>query len=351
MRVAPTLALALLPLVAPFASGVASAPQTVERTVYLMGTRAGLVVHATDRVAAVGQLDQMVQSLERTEAELSTWRSDSVLSAVNRQPVGELLELPPPVCALWGELTAWYRATDGAFDPAIGSLIEAWGLREGGRRPSTSDLAAAVDVSGWAHLRFDAAVCHATRVVAVTIDAGAFGKGEALRRLARAQLAGAARWMVDLGGQIAVSEMSHAGGWPVAIAHPARRAEAALEVTLRSGSLATSGASERSYEVEGGVVAHILDPRTGRPLHRPESVTVWHEDALTADILSTALYVMGPEAGLRYADEHRLAAVFLAPAGEAADAAVALGASRAFRQRFPVVRVTDAVGSWQGADE
>ena len=335
MRVAPTLVIALLLFAPPFASGVGSTPQTVERTVYLMGTRAVLVVDTTDRVAALRKLDQMVQSLERTEAELSTWRSDSVLSAVNRQPVGEPLDLPPPVCALWDTLTVWNRATDGAFDPAIGSLIEAWGLREGGRRPSTSDLAAAVDASGWAHLRFDAAVCHATRVVAVTVDAGAFGKGEALRRLARIRPAGATRWMVDLGGQIAVSEVSHAGGWTVAIAHPARRAEAAIEVTLRSGSLATSGASERLYEVEGGIVAHILDPRTGRPLHWPESVTVWHEDPLAADILSTALYVMGPEEGLRYADEHWLAAVFLAPAGEAGGAAVALRASRAFRQRFP----------------
>lgn len=83
------------------------------------------------------------------------------------------------------------------------------------------------------------------------------------------------------------------------------------------------------------MVAHILDPRTGQPLYRPESVTVWHADALIADILSTALYVLGPEAGLRYADEHELAALFLAPVGRGARASVTLLASPAFRQRFP----------------
>ena len=334
MRVATTLALALLPLVSHLPThAAASIPYVVERTVYLMGTRATLVVYGTDRAAALRTLEQLVRSLERTEAELSTWRSDSVLSAVNRQPVGEPLELPAPVCALWAELTAWHRATDGAFDPAVGALSEVWGLREAGRRPSPGELAAARAATGLTHVRFEATACQVTRLVDVTIDAGGFGKGEALLRLLR-QPAGGGVWMINLGGQIAVSGVPPAGPWPVAIAHPARRAEIGLEIALDGGSLATSGASERSYDVDGGTVAHILAPRTGRPLHRPESVTVWHEDPLAADILSTALYVMGREVGLRYADEHRLAAMFLAPAGEAADAAVTLRASRAFRQRF-----------------
>ena len=338
MRVATTVALALLTLV-PLLSLVssrpaASTPYAVERTVYVMGTRATLVIHATDRVAALRQLDQMVRSVEQTEAELSTWRTNSTLSAVNRHPVGEPLELPAPVCALWGELTAWHRATHGAFDPAVGALIEAWGLRESGRRPLPGELAAARAVSGFTRFRFEASACRVTRQVDVTLDAGAFGKGEALRRLLQLPARGGF-WMADLGGQFAVSGAPPAGAWPVAIAHPARRAESTLEVALDGGSLATSGASERAYEIEGGMVAHILDPRTGRPLHRPESVTVWHEDPLTADILSTALYVLGPEAGLRYADEHGFAALFLAPSSGGGRESVARHASRAFRHRFP----------------
>ena len=339
MRVATTVALALLPFVSLpslcWPRATASTPHAVQRTVYLMGTRATLVLFTTARAAGLRQLEAMVRSLERTEAELSTWRTDSVLSTLNRQPVGEPVELPAAVCALWGELTAWHRATDGAFDPAVGALSEAWGLRAAGRHPSPGQLAAARAVTGLTHFQFEASACRVTRLVDVTLDAGAFGKGEALRRLVR-QPAGGGSWMVDLGGQIVVSGAPPAGGWPIAIAHPARRAETAVEITLESGSLATSGASERSYETAGGMVAHILDPRTGRPLHRPGSVTVWHEDALTADILSTALYVLGPEVGRRYADEHGFAALFLAPARGDRESVV-LRASRAFRQRFPAV--------------
>ena len=341
MKVATIVAFALLP----FLSGVtASTPTIVERTVYLMGTRARLVLLATDRAAGLRRLEAMVESLEQTEAELSTWRTDSVLSAVNRQPIGEPTRLPAPVCALWGELTAWHRATHGAFDPALGALSAAWGLREAGRRASPGELAAARAVTGLTHFRFEASTCRVTRLVDVTLDAGAFGKGEALRRLLRLP-GGSGFWMVDLGGQIVVSGTRPAGAWPVAIAHPGRRAEIAMEVAVDGGSLATSGASERSYEIEGGMIAHIVDPRTGRPLHRPESVTVWHQDALTADILSTALYVMGPEAGLRYADEHGFAVLFLAPAGRGARESVTRLASPAFRQRFPAV--ADDPVPWQ----
>ncbi len=337
MRVATTVALALLPLGSPLppvsSRPPASTPYAVERTVYVMGTRATLVVHASDRVTALRQLDQMVRSMERTEAELSTWQTDSVLGAVNSHPIGAPLELPAAVCALWSELTAWHRATDGAFDPAVGALSEAWGLRDAGRRPSPRALAAARAVSGLTHFRFDAAACRVTRLVDVTLDAGAFGKGEALRRLLRSP-AGGGVWMADLGGQIAVSGAPPHGAWSVGIAHPARRAESVLEIALDGGSLATSGASERSHEIEGAMVAHIIDPRSGQPLHRPETVTVWHEDALTADILSTALYVLGPEAGLRYADEHGFAALFLAPSSDGGRESVALTASLAFRHRF-----------------
>ncbi|MDP6582683.1 MAG: FAD:protein FMN transferase [Vicinamibacterales bacterium] len=335
MRVAATIAFALLALLPLSAVTVtlASTPDLVERTVYLMGTRATLVLLATDRATGMRRLEGMVRSLERTEAELSTWRTDSVLSTVNRQPVGEPFQLPAPICALWGELTTWHQATEGAFDPAVRAVADAWGLRESGRHPSPEELAAARAVTGLAHFDFDASTCRVTRVVDATLDAGAFGKGVALRRLLLQSDAGAA-WMVDLGGQIAVSGTLPTGPWPVAIAHPARRAETTFEVALDGGSLATSGASERSHEVDGGTVAHLLDPRTGRPLHRSESVTVWHEDALVADVLSTALYVMGLEAGLRFADENGISAVFLAPSNGRVGDAVTPNASRAFRRRF-----------------
>lgn len=316
----------------------AAGPVSVERTLYLMGTRATLAVESTDRAAAVRQLERMVRSLERTEATLSTWRHTSELSRLNRHPVGQPFQLGPEVCALWPTLTHWHRTTVGAFDPGVGALIDVWGLREDGRRPAADRLAAAWAVTGLGHFEadLDPDACQVTRLVDATLDAGAFGKGEALRRL-QMDLGGDAVWRVDLGGQVAVSGMTPSSGrWPVDVAHPARRYEVAMGLVLATGSLATSGASERTLEVDGESITHILDPRTGHTLYRRTSVTVWHEDPLAADILSTALYVLGPDTGMRFAESHGLAALFLVPPHASESMALSVRPSQAFADRFPV---------------
>jgi FAD:protein FMN transferase len=315
---------------------LAAGPVEVERTVYLMGTRATLAVKAPDRVVALRQLDRMVRSLEQTEATLSTWRQSTELGRLNRQPVGEPFEVGSDVCALWPILTHWHQKTDGAFDPAVGALIEAWGLREGGRRTSAAQLASARAASGFKHFAFDSGsgACRVTRLADVTVDAGAFGKGEALRRL-QADRESDLPWRVDLGGQVAVSTATRRpGGWPAAIAHPARRGEPVMDIVLTEGSLATSGASERSVSVDGERIAHILDPRTGETVSRRESVTVWHQDPLVADLLSTALYVMGPEAGVLFAESHGLAVLFLTPSSEGASNGPGARATAPFARRF-----------------
>ena len=333
MKAATTAILAcLLSSLLPFQP--VSAQVVVSRTVYLMGTRTTLAVRTADRNEARRQLERMVRSLEQTDAELSTWRADSELGVLNQQPVGQSFGISAPLCRMWPELTAWHDETGKTFDPTIGALIDAWGLRRGGRVPSPAQLSAARVLTGFDHFDFDAVECRVTRKVHASLDAGAFGKGAGLRRLQRDYGGASAPWLVDLGGQVAVSERPVANAWPVAIAHPDRRDEVAIEIRLAGGSLATSGGSERSWVIAGQGVSHILDPRTGRPVNRRGSVSVWHQDPLVADVLSTALYVMGPEEGLRYAEANGLAVLFLADAPESDRAAVVTRASHLFRQLF-----------------
>lgn len=249
----------------------------VTRDAFLMGTRAQLAIHAPTRADGLAALDRALRVLEAAERELSTWRADSAISALNRQPVGTTWVAPPATCRLLREAFAWSAATGGTFDPALGART-AFALDE--RR------------------------CEVTRTADARIDVGAFGKGEALDRVEAAL--GPGPWLVDLGGQVTAGGPQPDGQpWPVAIAHPAKRDEAHLQVALRGGSLSTSGNSERGD--------HILDPRTRRPAAFRGSVTVWHRQGLAADVLSTALYVMGPQEGSRWAEARGIAALYLAP--------------------------------------
>jgi len=83
--------------------------------------------------------------------------------------------------------------------------------------------------------------------------------------------------------------------------------------------------------VDGARVSHIFDPRTMRPAGFEGSVTVWHRRGLAADALSTALFVMGPDEGLRWAEARGIAALYLVPAQ---GGAVRAAATRAFSERF-----------------
>jgi thiamine biosynthesis lipoprotein len=313
-------------------------PTLIERHAYLMGTRVTLITETADRAAGSRDLERMLRVLEATESELSTWRDDSLLSALNRQPVSTAWQAPRALCELFADLVAWHRETDGAFDPAVGALVDAWALREGGRRPPAALLEAARGRSGLRHIGFERDRCLLTRHDEVILDAGAFGKGEALDRVVRAERhRSSGPWLINLGGQVVVGG-TRAGGWPVALAHPSRRDESVLELRLMAGSLATSGGAERDHWVDGVRVGHVLDPRIGQPVSRPASVTVWHLHGLVADVLSTALYVMGVEEGLAWAEARRLAVAYLVP-GRAPDRQlprvdVELRATLPFRQRF-----------------
>ena len=207
-------------------------PTRVERTVFLMGTLATFVVESPDRPSGVERLDAMVRLIEDTEANLSTWREDSLLSQLNQQPVGTWLNVTRPVCSVLNQVASWYEETGGAFDPAIGALIEAWSLRGDGRQPNAEELAAARARSGFHHVRIDSENCALFREVDVVIDAGGFGKGVALDRVRHAIRDEPGSWLIDFGGQVAVSSNAGHVGWSIAVAHPEFRDVPILELDL-----------------------------------------------------------------------------------------------------------------------
>jgi thiamine biosynthesis lipoprotein len=305
--------------------------QNVTREVYLMGTSCKLTVFSSDRTKSLDHLEHFIRVLEDTERELSTWQEGSILTKLNHQPVEKPFKAKPGICNLLYRLQHWVSETGGAFDPGIGTLISAWGIRYGGKLPSDPEIKEAQNRSGMRHYSIDFPDCRVTRTADVIIDCGAFGKGEALDRLRFIDSMDEASWLVDLGGQVAVKGIPPgADGWDVSIAHPGFRDKPALNVRLTSGSLATSGGSERDLRVSGRKVSHILDPRSGHPVDFSGSVSVWYESALIADILSTALYVMGPRDGLAWAEARGFAACYLIDA----QSSIKVKATRAFREHF-----------------
>jgi thiamine biosynthesis lipoprotein len=189
--------------------------------------------------------------------------------------------------------------------------VDAWDLRGEGRIPSRAQLAAARTATGLRRFQLSATGTTGIRRDSTAwLDTGGFGKGVALREAARAlRDAGVSSAFLNFGGQVLALGSEAGGDWIVPVAHPSRRAEEVLRLHLSGRSASTSSQSERWVDVGGRRLGHVLDPRTGEPVPAWGSVTVVAEDPAVADMLSTALLVLGPEAGARWAKDRRDVAV------------------------------------------
>jgi thiamine biosynthesis lipoprotein len=278
------------------------APARLERSVYAMGTRLNIEAEGPSSEVLQRATEVAFRESERIEAACSTWRPDSSWSRLN-QARGAEVALDREWLELLSTVLTWTRRTDGAFDPVLGALLNAWGIRTGGHTPSADELARARAASGAALLSLDV-----ERGVArlghpdASLDGGGFLKGYALDRMARLLEAGGVREaLLDFGGQLLVIGRPRA----VALSAPDDRHRPTVGFVLHPGSLSSSGTSEHGR--------HILDPHSGLRSPAWGSVSVVAADGLTTDILSTALYVMGPDRGLVWADAHDVQAVFQRP--------------------------------------
>ena len=279
----------------------AEAPK-VGRRLAAMGTSLEITVAGQERAAALEASEAAVREIARVEAALTTWRSGGAVAALNAAPPGQSVSIDPEVASVLSAAFEWSRRTDGAFDPTVLPLVRAWGLRESGRIPSDEELAKARDATGTGNFRIDAAAGRAERLSASAgIDEGAWGKGYALdRAIAALRAAGVGGATVDLGGQV-----SAIGPAAIAIADPRDRLRQATVIEVADSSVSTSGNSERGITIGGRRIGHLLDPRTGRPAPDFGSVTVVAPSGFSADVLSTAFFVLGPEKGLELSDRLR----------------------------------------------
>ena len=289
------------------ASALVSPRISVERRVASMGTTAEVEIVAASRDDGLAASELVVQELRRVEDLLTTWR-DSPLRRLNETPPGGQVAVGVELASVLRDALAWSERTDRAFDPTVAPLVRAWDLRGEGRLASAGEIAAALAAVGPGAFRIDAARGTAARLhPSAGIDEGAWGKGYALdaaaHRLAAAAV-GDAR--IDLGGQqLALGTGESGAAWEVSVAHPRERGREVLTLALSGLSVSTSGNSERGRTVSGVRIGHELDPRTGRPAPDFGSVTVIAPSGLVADVLSTALFVLGPERGLELSERLR----------------------------------------------
>jgi thiamine biosynthesis lipoprotein len=270
----------------------------LERARALMGTLSRVTVRASDSLQCDRAAEVVFQEMVQVDRLMSTYRSDSEISELNRDGAEGWVSLDPMVLEVLEAAVAFGEASAGAFDPAMLPLMQLWGFRGGNRAvPSRTALSEVLGRSNCRHLVLDPEHLRARfDRQGVQIDLGGIAKGYALDRATSAmRRAGATGGLVDLGGNLAIFGAMPDSG--IGVADPRHPSRLLGVLAVQNAFVSTTGGYERHVVIDGHRYGHVLDPRTGLPVEGMLSVTVVASTGVASDVLSTAVFVLGPIEG------------------------------------------------------
>jgi thiamine biosynthesis lipoprotein len=269
-----------------------------------------------DRSALRAGVDR---ALEAVNEAMSTYRGHSELSRFNASTSTAWTPVSRGTLRVLDEALRVSRLSGGAFDPTVGLLVNHWGFgpaRGGLPEQPERDVGQLTERVGYrhVHLRHFPPAMRKGRG-RMQVDLCGIAKGFALDKVgAYLRDAGLRNFLFEIGGEILAAGRNGKGEpWRVGIEKPVA-GEIAIQrvIGLEDAAIATSGDYRIFAEKAGERYSHLMDPRTGRPVtHRLASVSVIDPSTMRADALSTALMVLGPQAGPLLAKQEELAALFM----------------------------------------
>ncbi|MGY8526713.1 FAD:protein FMN transferase [Paracidovorax citrulli] len=266
--------------------------------------------------------------LDDVVAQMSNWRGDSDIGRYKDAAAGEWVTLPQACLHVVRTALTVARDSGGAYDPSAAALVDLWGFGPGGPVAAAPDVGAieqARERCGWREVEIDTAASRVLQPGGVSLDLCAIAKGHGVDAVSAWLCSnGVAHHLVEVGGELRGEGVKPDGmPWWVELETPPLESgpapspedsasPAPIAVAMHGLAVATSGDYRRYFHDGGRRHSHTIDPRMGYPIsHAVASVTVVHAECMLADALSTALTVLGPEAGMRFAAERGIAARML----------------------------------------
>ena len=128
------------------------------------------------------------------------------------------------------------------------------------------------------------------------LDVGALAKGYAVQKAVELlRASGLKSGLINAGGNVAVigAPLDGRETWNIGVRAPSGTKGGLLDILrLSEGAAVTSGNDQRYFTAAGRRYHHIIDPKTLYPADGVSSVTVLHPNSTTADVLSTAAFIL-----------------------------------------------------------
>lgn len=260
------------------------------------------------------------QEIRRLENLLSVTVESSDISKLNAAAGKEALDMQIDTQVLLAKGKELGEKTGGAFDIAISPIVKAWGFTEEEHHvPTQAELDALLPVTDPSDVILDAGKAYLQKE-GMAVDLGGIAKGYASDKVSELlKEKGVESAIVSLGGNVVgIGRKPDGEKWEVALANPLDANDYCGLISIEDKAVVTSGGYQRFFEESGRKYHHIIDPATGYPAESGLlSVTIISESGTEADVLSTALFVMGLEDALEYWQKNGgFEAIFITEAGE-----------------------------------
>lgn len=253
--------------------------------------------------------EEIEHILKDFDASLSTYIPTSIISKINTNQPNVKVDTYFITC--FKKAKEIWKATQGAFDPTVYPLVNAWGFGPGKKLIVKQTLIDSI----LKFVGFEKIELQGNKVLKkdprVSLDFNAFAQGYSVDVVAQfLSSKGLTSFLVEIGGEVyAKGQKPNGKYWTVGIEKPIENKESQnpfkAVVKLENRSLATSG-NYRKFIIENGVkYAHSINPKTGYPSkNNLLSASVFASDCITSDATATAIMVMGLKKGIAYLNAH-----------------------------------------------
>ena len=269
-----------------------------------MGATLRVAAWTADAGRARAAIEAVFAEFERLESLMSVWRDGSDIRRLNeaagRRPVPVSPEVRE-VLAIARQMSEW---TGGKFDVTFAALSDLWKFDhdQDNRIPDAAEVQARLPLIDYRALEVDDRAGTAfLRREGMRAHLGGIGKGYAIDRAAAMLRARGFRdFLIQAGGDMYVGGLNNDRPWRLGIQDPRGPAGRTFAlIDLSDGTFSTSGDYERAFVKDGRRYHHIIDPRTGEPAGGCRSVTIVADRAVIADGLSTGIFLLGPDEGMK----------------------------------------------------
>jgi FAD:protein FMN transferase len=274
-----------------------SSDPEVRRSQLAMGTVVEIVAGGLANERLEKAVSAAFTEIARLDRLLSRYQPESDVSRLSA-PVTEVRVAPETaeVIALGLDVA---RRSQGAFDLTLGRLKGLWAFEEDTPRiPDRAAIREALDGIGPGALTLSGQLVR-KRAPSLMVDLGGIAKGYIVDRAAQLlRDLGVSYGAVNAGGDMMLIGQPPERPWRIGIQDPRAKGSVVATVQVSNRAVVTSGDYERFFLRDGQRYHHIFDPKSGIPARLCQSVTVITDSVALGDALATAIFVLGPEAGL-----------------------------------------------------